>query len=197
MSTKTKNIERKRGGATLFKPEYYDQIEKFMKLGLTEKVIAEEIWEISTCTMDHWKRTNPKFLRCLKKGKEVALAEVANALYMAAIGFERPDTVILSGTEKIYSENGRLIGSTTVPVYAPVMKYYPPNTYAAQKILAARQRDVWSENVNININHSGTVNVNFLQQIENPEMITDDDLMLALNRGVQLAIEKNNAESNN
>lgn len=192
----SKKIAKKVGRKTNFKPEYYEQIEKFMKLGLTEKVIAEEIWEVPIKTFEYWKRYNDKFSACLKKGRDLALAEVANSLYMTAIGFEKPDTVILSGTEKIFDEDGKLISTRTVPVYAPVMKYYPPNAYAAQKILAARQREIWSENVNVNINHSGSVNINFLQQMENPEMITDEDLMMALKCSVQKAIE-NNAESNN
>lgn len=194
---KKENYTGKAGRIGIFKQEYYDQIEKFMKLGLSEKVIAEEIWEISTGTMDYWKRNNPKFLACLKKGKEIALAEVANSLFMSAIGYEKEDMVVMPGTEKVFDENGKPRGYRTVPVYAKVIKYYPPNPYAAQKILALKQRDIWAENINININHAGNVNVSFLQQIENPEMITDEDLMLALNKGVQLAIEKNNAESNN
>lgn len=187
----------KAGAIGIFKPEYYKEIEMYMKLGLTEKVVAEEIWEISTGTMDYWKRNNPKFMKCLKKGKENALAKVADALFRSAIGFEHPDTVILSGTEKFYDDEGKVISSRTIPIYVPTVKYYPPNAFAAQKILATRQRDIWADNLNINVNHSGSVNVQYLQQIENPEMITDNDLMLALNKGIELALQKENATANN
>lgn len=169
---------------------------KFMLLGANEAQLADAL-NVSKPTIDYWKQQKPEFLQVLKAGKLEADANVAKALYHRALGYSHPDTVILTNTVKTYDDEGKVIESHIEPLIVPTIKHYPPDSYAANKWLSLRQRELWNDVTQININHSGSVNLNYLQQIENPEMISDQELMLALNKGMELALIKNNATTNN
>ena len=169
---------------------------KFMLLGANDKQLADAL-NVSEATIYYWKQQKPEFAKVVKDGKLKADAEVAYSLHGKAIGFEREEIQVIANQVKIYSEEtGKLIKSYTEPLFVPVMKYYPPDSYAANKWISLRQRELWNDVTQININHSGSVNLNYLQQVENPEMITDNDLELALSIGMQKALAKN-AEANN
>jgi len=167
-----------------------------MLLGANEAQLADAL-NVSKPTIDYWKQQKPEFLQVLKAGKIEADANVAKALYHRALGYSHPDTVVLTNTVKTYDDDGKLIESHVEPLLVPMIKYYPPDSYAANKWLSLRQRELWNDVTQININHSGSVNLNYLQQIENPEMVTDQELMVALNKGMELALIKNNAAANN
>lgn len=169
---------------------------KFMLLGANDKQLADAL-NVSEATIYYWKQQKPEFAQIVKDGKLKADAMVAYSLHGKATGFEREEIQVIPNQVKIYSEEtGKLIKSYTEPLYVSVMKYYPPDSYAANKWLSLRQRELWNDVTQININHSGSVNLNYLQQVENPEMITDQDLELALSIGMQKVLAKN-AETNN
>ena len=112
-------------------------------LGLTDKQMAA-VMDISTDTLNLWKRTRSRFLTMLTRGKMQADGQVAEALYKRAIGYSHKDVDIKVVDHQI--------------IETPIIKYYPPDTQACKIWLALRQRANWSEiqrsevvNTNINI----------------------------------------------
>ena len=168
---------------------------KLMLLGANDKQLADAL-NVSEATIYYWKQQKPEFAQVVKAGKIEADANVAKALYHRALGYSHPDTVILTNTVKTYDDDGKVIESHVEPLLVPTIKHYPPDSYAANKWLSLRQRELWNDVTQININHSGSVNLNYLQQVENPEMITDNDLELALTIGMQKVLAKNAETSN-
>ena len=117
---------------------------KLALLGLTDVEMAD-VMDININTFNMWKREHPRFLQKLRAGKIIADAKVAHALYKRATGFT---------VEEIHvcQHQGTVIQT-------PVMKYYPPDSWAANKFLSVRQRTLWADimktehtNTNININ---------------------------------------------
>lgn len=104
------------GRPTKYVKEYDEQVYKLCLLGATDVQIAD-FFNIAPRTVDYWKHKYPDFLRSLKRGKIVADAKVAEALFNRAIGYEHPET-------KFFCYEGRVISVDTV-------KHYPPDTGAA------------------------------------------------------------------
>jgi len=127
-------------------------------LGATDNQIAE-LMDVSSQTIEYWKRTKPEFRRMLDKGRRQANARVARSLYELAVGYSHPDTVILSNRIKKYDENGRVVEEHTEPLLVPIIKYYKPDAWAAFKILTIKERILWADiqkteltsNINLNI----------------------------------------------
>ncbi len=109
-------------------------IYKMCLLGLIDREIAA-VLDISEETLNEWKKQYPSVSESIKKGKEVADAKVVQALYKRALGFEY-DAV------KIFNNNGQ-------EMIVPYKEYVLPDVTAQKKWLAARQRKVWSESLNL------------------------------------------------
>ena len=97
-------------------------------LGATDKEIAA-ILGIAVETFDGWKRRHPELLTALRRGKIVADAKVAEALYERAIGYSYEAV-------KIFIQDGK-------PLIVPCTKYLPPDTAAAIFWLKNRQPQLW------------------------------------------------------
>jgi hypothetical protein len=108
-------------------------------LGHTDEEVAK-VMEVSIHTINSWKRTHPEFLKAMNEGKEIADAQVANAFYKRAVGFWVDEI-------HVCMYRGEVI-QTTIP------KYYPPDSWAANKWLNVRQRTKWSEVQRIDIQHT-------------------------------------------
>jgi transcriptional regulator with XRE-family HTH domain len=121
---------KKTGRPSSFRPEYNEQARKLCLLGLTDKQMAD-IFDVSESTFNNWKKDNPEFLESIKKGKELADADVAASLYERAKGYEHDD-VHFSSYEGIVTAT-------------PYRKYYPPDTAAAFIWLKNRQPKVWRD----------------------------------------------------
>jgi|TARA_Y100000114_G_C11688276_1_gene292234 transposase len=67
-----------------FSEEDYQNITKWAGLGLSEQQIADNLG-VSLSSIARNKRNNDKFDTALKKGRSVAIKEVANALFTNAI----------------------------------------------------------------------------------------------------------------
>ena len=86
-----------------------------------------------------------EFSESIKKGKEIADAEIASSLFHRAKGYSHPE-------DKIFNNQG-------VELVVPTIKHYPPDTTAAIFWLKNRQKDNWRDkqevdtNVNMNINN--------------------------------------------
>lgn len=123
------------GRPSSFKEEYLDLAYKFALLGATDKQMAY-FFDVSEVTLNAWKKEYPEFLKSLKKGKDLADAEVAKALYHRAKGYSHPEIDI-----KMYM--GEIIET-------PITKHYPPDTGACMAWLKNRQPDKFRDRVDDN-----------------------------------------------
>lgn len=103
---------------------------KLALLGLTDAEMAR-FFDVSRNTLHRWKAENPGFRDAVQRGKEIADAEVAHALYKRATGMR-----IVS--EKAWKGNDGKI------VIAKTVTEVPPDTRAAIHWLANRRRGPWA-----------------------------------------------------
>jgi len=141
------------GRPTKYDPAYCEQAEKLAKLGATDKEIAD-FFEVSEQTLNAWKHAHPEFLESLKKGKEIADAEVASKLFHRATGYEH---------EEVHVSNYQ--GEITL---TPLVKHYPPDTTAAIFWLKNRQRTKWRDKQDHE--HTGKDGESLKQEINEVEL---------------------------
>lgn len=113
-----------------FKPEYAEQAEKLCKLGATDVELGD-FFGVSEQTVNAWKSKHPTFRAALKRGKDVADAEVASKLFHRATGYEH-DEVHVSNYQ----------GDITI---TPLRKHYAPDTTACIFWLKNRRPDLWRD----------------------------------------------------
>ena len=110
-------------------------IEKWARDGLTEEQICKNLG-ISKNTMNEYKKQHQDFLNALKKGKEIAITEVENALYKRALGYDceevKTSIRMIGGKETKYTEKTR--------------KHIPPDVGACAILLKNKDRGNWSDN---------------------------------------------------
>jgi transposase-like protein len=97
------------------------------KKGLIDTQIAENIGIVPS-TLYEWKKKYPEFSEALKAGKEVADAQVFNALHQSAIGFHY--------LEEAVTNTGEVV---------TVKKYSKPNVTAQIYWLKNRVPDDWRD----------------------------------------------------
>ncbi|WP_333876399.1 helix-turn-helix domain-containing protein [Methylobacter sp.] len=148
---KTETNEKNAGGRpTAFKQEYIDLAYKFCLLGATDEQLAE-FFNVAKSTINLWKQKQPKFLDALKRGKVVADANVAQALYRRATGYSHPETHVSNYQGQI--------------TLTEITKHYPPDTGAACFWLKNRQPDKWRNKVDVSA--SVKLDKETLEMIEN------------------------------
>lgn len=118
------------GRPTKYKEEYNEQVEKLARLGATDKDLAD-FFDVTEQTINNWKLARDGFFESLKKGKLLADAKVASALYHRALGYEHEE-------DKIFVDDGQ-------PVIVPTIKHYPPDTVAGIFWLKNRRPDLWRD----------------------------------------------------
>lgn len=119
-----------------YKPEYSRQVYHLCLLGCIDKELAG-FFEISIRTLNNWKKLYPDFWRGMCRGKTIADAEVANALYHLACGYEYTE-------EKIWVFHDAN-GQQTIH-RMQVTKHLPPNVLAIKFWLTNRAPHLWSHN---------------------------------------------------
>lgn len=118
------------GRPSKYDPDVHnDQALKLTMLGLTDKELAD-FFDINEDTLNEWKK-DATFSESLKKGKELADAEVTRSLFERATGYEAPDT-------DIRVVNGQIVKTDLI-------KHYPPDTLAIIYWLNNRQRKKWKQ----------------------------------------------------
>lgn len=126
------------GRPTAYKEEYNEQVRKLCLLGATDERLAN-FFNIAESTLNNWKSRYPDFLESIRNGKEVADANVADALYNRAIGFSHKHDHI-----------SNFQGEITV---TPTTKHYPADTGAA--FIWLKNRGGWKDKQEVE--HSGEV----------------------------------------
>ena len=136
--TKEKVIKSKGGRPSQYNKDYNEQVRKLCLLGATDESIAD-FFDVSVVTINSWKKRHKEFLTSIREGKQVADANVANALYNRAIGFHHPHDHI-----------SNFQGEITV---TPTTKHYPADTGAA--FIWLKNRGGWKDKQEVE--HSGKV----------------------------------------
>jgi transcriptional regulator with XRE-family HTH domain len=110
-------------------------VEKWARDGLTEEQICKNLG-ISKNTMNRYKNEHSDFLKAIKRGKEVAITEIENALFKRALGYEYEEVKTYikldDGKEIRYTEKTR--------------KHVPPDVAACSILLKNKDRGNWSDN---------------------------------------------------
>lgn len=136
-------------------PDKKTLLSGWARKGLSDQQIAKNIG-ISRSTLNEWRKKYPDISDALKKGKEVADAEVENALYLKCIG----QKVQLKKTFKVkkieYSESGKKIKEEEHLETGEVEVYIPPDTKAIVFWLTNRMREDWKERQNTQMEQDET-----------------------------------------
>lgn len=125
------------GRPTKYQASFAEQARKLCLLGFTDVQLAI-FFEVDEATINRWKVDHPEFCKSIKESKEYADANVAASLYHRAIGYEHEDTDIRVISDKI--------------VQTPIIKHYPPDTGAAMAWLKNRQKTLWRDKQDIDVN---------------------------------------------
>lgn len=134
------------------------------KLGVRNCDLAE-YFEVSEPTIDNWIKNNLEFQRAVNQGRTDASLTVAMSLFDRAIGVTITEETIIKNEVKEYHPNGKLKRTYIEPIVVQTQKQLPPESWAAVKFLSHVRRDIWTDNNNINIDHTINANVN-VKQIE-------------------------------
>jgi hypothetical protein len=137
------------GRKSKYQLDYCEQVTKLCRLGATDQEIAN-FFKVNEDTINVWKKQYKEFFAAIKEGKIQADAEVADRLYMRAIGYEHNE-------DKIFIYEGR-------PIIVPTIKRYPPDTTAAIFWLKNRQPKLYREKQELDIN-------------KNLDNLSDEDLI--------------------
>ena len=116
-------------------PEKLILLQGWRRDGLTYEQIASNM-NIDPGTLYVWIRKHPEIKDALKKGEEVMVYEVENALYKSAMGYEVTET---DQTETLYPD-----GSKTVTKHAR-KRHIPPSVGAICFILKNRRSEKWQD----------------------------------------------------
>lgn len=126
----------KRGRPTKYLKEYCEQAYKLCLLGATDAQLGD-FFEVSEQTINTWKKKHPEFLESMKRGKDVADAEMAHSLFHRGIGYSHEAVKIITVSD------GNNMGSHVEKV--PYVEHYPPDTAAAFIWLKNRRPDLWRD----------------------------------------------------
>lgn len=118
------------GRPTKYQDSFNKTVYKLSLLGLTDKEMAD-VLGIAESTFYLWMIEHEKFSEAVKAGKEIADAEVAEALYQRAKGYSHKETDVKVVEGKI--------------VRTQITKHYPPDTAAAIIWLKNRRRQNWRD----------------------------------------------------
>jgi hypothetical protein len=118
------------GRPTLYKPENDELARKFCMLGATNQDLAG-LFDVAVRTIDNWLATIPEFAAAVKRGRDVADAEVVQSLHSRATGCRYE-------TEKIFHHRGEVLR-------VPHTVCCPPETRACMFWLRNRRPGDWRE----------------------------------------------------
>lgn len=149
--------EKDKGGRpSLYKPEYAEQAYKYCLLGATDKELAS-FFNVCEDTIHNWKKDYPEFFESLKKGKEIANAEVAHSLYNRAKGCTVNTKQVFKIKEVVYNQNGERVEREKIEIIE-VPQEQAPDTAAAFIWLKNRAPQYWRDKVETE--HSGSIKTN-------------------------------------
>jgi hypothetical protein len=138
-------------------------------LGCTLEQLAQ-IFEVEIETVALWQNRHPEFHKAIARGRDLADAKVAHALYQSAIGYSHPETVVLNNKIREFDDKGNTVREYADPVKVEIERRYPPNVTAAIKWLKARKPGVWSDRIevkgNITMHHQVDLSDFSMEELE-------------------------------
>ena len=148
--------KNKGGRPTKFTPVMYRQAEKLALLGATNEDIAD-FFEVAVSTISKWMKEDQKFSDAIKKGKQIADANVASSLYKRANGFRYQETK----NEIVVTESGdELVAGKT-----RTMKQVAPDTTACIFWLKNRQPTLFRDKQTIEQMGETTHNISIERKV--------------------------------
>lgn len=124
----------------------FEYIEALCRDGVNEKQIASAL-NVAYSTFKEYKKKFPAFSALLKKGKEISFAQVENALYKRAIGYDYEEV----RTEYIERGKDRKNGNLTITdkvkdkKVTRITKHVPGDVTAQIFIAKNRRPDKWAD----------------------------------------------------
>lgn len=149
------------GRPSKYKAEYAEQAYKFCLLGADDNRLAA-FFEVDPATIHRWKHDHAQFCDSIKRGKDIADAEIAQALYHRAKGYSHKAV-------KMFNNQGEIL----IEEYT---EHYPPDTGAAMAWLKNRQPKDWRDKQEIE--HSGTLDVDI-------ERMNDAEILAGIETAIQ------------
>lgn len=141
-------MARKSKYDTHVKP-YLDEIQGWAMSGLTDEQIADNLG-IAASTIYEYKKKYPEFSEALKKGKDIADAQVVNALFKTATGFTYYEDIATATGEVVQAQ-----------------RYAKPNTTAQIFWLKNRQPDKWRDKTEVKADITiPTINITGFDELE-------------------------------
>jgi len=194
-SNTKRTLKRESGSARKCSKDVIAKVTGLCKLGLTDWQLAE-YFEVHIDTLAYWKRTNRAFRVAVERGRTEADVRVAEALYNNAVGHYKPAVKFFKNrvTVKEFDGEGNVTKEKSWDeiIEHPYQHYYPPETHAAKVILATRHRDKWQERLQVDHLHAhlhtgSQMDLNdFLEQLQDREELSDEELKIIANWGQQL-----------
>lgn len=141
-------MARKSKYDTHVKP-YLDEIQGWAMSGLTDEQIADNLG-IAASTIYEYKKKYPEFSEALKKGKDIADAQVVNALFKTATGFTYYEDIATATGDVVQAQ-----------------RYAKPNTTAQIFWLKNRQPDRWRDKTEVKADITiPTINITGFDELE-------------------------------
>ena len=141
-------MARKSKYDTHVKP-YLDEIQGWAMSGLTDEQIAMNL-DIAVSTIYEYKKKYPEFSGALKKGKDIADAQVVNALFKTATGFTYYEDIATATGDVVQAQ-----------------RYAKPNTTAQIFWLKNRQPDKWRDKTEVKADITiPTINITGFDELE-------------------------------
>lgn len=132
-------------------PSYHEGLAdlayKFCLLGATNKRLAM-LFGVHEETIARWINQHDEFYHAVRRGREIADAEVAQSLYRRATGYS-------FRSEKIFNANGEILRADTI-------EHCPPDVAAIKMWLLNRSPESWKEKIEVTVEDA---------TVDTPEMI--------------------------
>ena len=122
------------GRPTAYRPEYGPRATGLCMLGYNNQELADALG-VELTTISRWLAEEPAFRGCVYDGRAGADANVAQAMYKSAVGYEHDEDDI-----RVVAIGGN--SGSEIQITATT-KRYPPNHNSAALWLANRQREKW------------------------------------------------------
>ncbi|MBR0798950.1 hypothetical protein JQ615_26530 [Bradyrhizobium jicamae] len=132
-----------RGRPSSFKPEYTRQVEKLCKLGTTDRDLCL-FFNVSHQTVENWKKTHPEFFLALMKGKQEADANVTEAMYKNATGYDYYEEQAVKLRETSYAD-GKVSKVREYVQRVKLKRHQPADTTAQIFWSKNRRPDLWRD----------------------------------------------------
>ncbi len=153
--TMIRDIDRRPGSPSQFKPDYNRMVFWLALAGLTDYEMAN-VFGISDAGFSVWKKTRPDFLQALQAGKMESVGVAAHSLFQVANGYSHNAVKLIPNRVKIYNKDtGKIEKEYTEVIHEQYVKHYPPNVTALLRFLAAKHPEVWGDRSEVV--HTGAV----------------------------------------